>query len=854
MERKMKRTISLLMAFVMVALSMLTCSPANAEEEANSDFTIETTDFVLVLDGSATMSANDREGMCLAACKQFIDQLPVQDVRVSVIVFGDTVGAAYQYSEKYGIQASQNLVHELVPMGSINAKAYKNKIDECKNRNGQYTPIGQALVAAVDTLEKSGSTKGNACVILMSDGIVTDPTSHEDSSGVYTDRAIATAKGNEWPIYCIELPKTGEYQKDAPKANKYMNRISVESGAGESGHIMTKELSEVAAAFNKIFARFWDGTEEVYTVAANAEHEFVIPDLTSESNLVVNGKTLSKVKLTYVHDNVTYDISEEMDEKRIVSAVEKGHYIAIKLICPPSGQWKLVAEGDPNATMVVFHNSLQERALKMTAAASTEGVLTKKDSISVQAVFTYRGIDDTNNKFYEQYPASLIVRNLEKDITREFEMTGDANGYFIDFDVSKIPSGNFDMQVQLKHSMFRSGIKKSNVASFTSENKMLELVKDSTTELQQFVGKDFERIDLNSIFNNPDGDPIDYTINCASDRSMKFDSTFDMENGYLTIAAGMVPGTFDMVLGAKDPDMAEELTHNIKLTVEDRSMVISEIPAIELWSDYFSWQGEPMTSKVLDLKEYVTDPDELPITFKMGEISHEGIVELTHDKGSLTMEANEGVEGNVSLIIVVNDSISDEELRVDVSVISGKSLWWSENWIYFLIAGIAFLIFIFVMIGASKLTRVKGIWNIRVAEGYDTLDLFTYDIRHNWRVARENKQFLLKDLITFAAPFMEPNGVGANAIEQHINDYFDAAVVGEGAKISLKGVLTGKGCTVTGLPKKTVTGGSVTVSYKGLPKTKAFKYRGGGQLEFKFEITDNTFGQNKVLTVTMDLT
>lgn len=850
----MKRFLTALLSLLLVLSVMLPCFPAWAENgEATADIGKETTDFVLVLDCSATMTGNDPEGVCLAACKQFVDQLPVQDVRITVLTFG-YAGADYPYAEKYPITQAKNYVQVLVPMSDATSPEqmaqYKKIISDGTKRQGQYTPIGQALVAAVDTLEKNGSTKGNACVILMSDGIITDPVAAGNSSGMYTDMAIETSKSNEWPIFTIELPKkAGEDAERVSSANKYMKRVSVESGAGEDGHVVTADISEVSAAFNKIFTHFWEGENEVISIVGNTEQEIEIPQLASETNLVINGKTIRGVELTCVADGSTQTITKSEDRDRMVSVFEDGYYASIKLICPTAGKWKIKVLDDESATMVVFHNALQERALKMTATPSAQGVLTKTDTVTVQSVFTYRGYDDTNNSFYAENPASLVVENLDKGITEEFKMEGRNNGYYMEFPVNATPSGNFRMYVKLEHNMFRSGVKKSNAASFSSENKQLEIIKTETTELTATVGKDFDRIDLSTIYNNPDGDPIEYTLNCTSDRTVKFDGKFDLEAGYLTIPAGMIPGTFDLVLGARDPDMTEEMIHNIKLTVVDQPMTTDSIPEIDLWSDFYPFQEESApTSKDIDLAQYVTDPDEMPLTFTLTGSADPALVDVALNGSVLSVAAKDAAEGETLITVTVNDCVGDVDLSVNVSVVSGKGVFWAKNWIWFALAVAALVLTIIVIVVISKLTRVKGIWNIRIAEGFDELTVEGMDIGSFLQIGKK-KKFTLQQLINDILPFATGNG----AVAQHISDYFNDSIVTGAGKIMLKGVLAGKGCQVLNVPQKQGETGGVSIFYAGTQKTKkSFKYS-GGPMEFHFKIVDTMYGNDKELVIEMQL-
>ena len=82
-KKTLKRISCLLLALCLLASVVM---PAQAAEEKT------VVDFVLVLDCSNTMNRYDPEHLAATACKMFIDMIPIQDARVSVITFGYTGG------------------------------------------------------------------------------------------------------------------------------------------------------------------------------------------------------------------------------------------------------------------------------------------------------------------------------------------------------------------------------------------------------------------------------------------------------------------------------------------------------------------------------------------------------------------------------------------------------------------------------------------------------------------------------------------------------------------------------------------------------------------------------------------
>ena len=101
------------------------------EEDAQEDVT---DDFVILLDCSMSTSANDTKNLCLQACWDFLDKLPIYDTRVSIMTFGYEVkdGEDYDYYDDYSSftvesEADKKLIHEIVPLSELTSSADKEE-------------------------------------------------------------------------------------------------------------------------------------------------------------------------------------------------------------------------------------------------------------------------------------------------------------------------------------------------------------------------------------------------------------------------------------------------------------------------------------------------------------------------------------------------------------------------------------------------------------------------------------------------------------------------------------------------------------------------------------------------------
>ena len=105
---------------ILLALVMLfSVIPAMGAEQAPEEDAPE--DFVILLDCSMSLYQNDPDMLCLEACKNFVDELPVQNARVSVIAFGYMDDEYYSYTSRFEVKLVQDaqLIHVIVPLDDL---------------------------------------------------------------------------------------------------------------------------------------------------------------------------------------------------------------------------------------------------------------------------------------------------------------------------------------------------------------------------------------------------------------------------------------------------------------------------------------------------------------------------------------------------------------------------------------------------------------------------------------------------------------------------------------------------------------------------------------------------------------
>ncbi len=853
----MKQTIKRMSCLLLALCLLLTLVPVSARAEEERPVI----DFVLVLDCSRSMRENDKMGLAADACKMFMDLLPIEDARISVIAFGYT-GGGYDF-EHFNVTYDANLVHVLSPLkGNMTTEektALKNSIVTAKEQMGDNTPVGQALAAGVDTLLKGGATDGNACVILLSDGGATSPIAVGETISL-ADNVPYTAKEHEWPIYCIELDYKNENETASGKDNRArLNNICVNSGAGADGRMKVNDPADVCEAFLKIFNRFMEvegNDPESITIgsAGVAELSFEVPNLASEANVVISGSAVDYVELINNAQGTTKQIKESENSKNLVANVEPGSYFSVKMICPAAGTWTVKAYGDPNAEILVYNNSMQELGLTMVTNPDGSGRLTKNDKIDVQAYFTYSGTNLNNNTFYLENNASLIVTSYTDEAktsvkgVREFTMEGSESGFHYSLPVSEVPSGTFTVQVLLKHDMFRNGEKLTDSVTFVSENLPMILAENAAPiERNGYVNGQFEDVDLTTIFNNPDGDPVEYVLTCTSDRTASFECTVT-EQDMLQISAGMVPGTYQMQIEATDPDMTEPLVYTgLTLTVENRSMETKKIPDQEVWVDYYDGfpakQDPSNTVLDIDLNDYFTDPDGVELTF--GDITADvaGLVNASWQAGKLHVEPV--AKGDVVLTTTVSDGIETVEAKLEIEVVSGKAVYWATHWIYYVIAVAIVIALLLIYLYVKGHTTMKGSWKVTIKRGYDTITTGTGLKMSSLSTVKKakSKPFAAKDLVNETMAWMQDQGGLRTAAAPFLS-------MKEFEAIKFQGIYSGLGFMVLNVPG----GDTIEVEYNSQikPKTKKFRVNTG---ELRITIKrKNDFGVDDSLTILLENT
>lgn len=832
--------ILLVVCLLVAMMPISTVAADNAPEEVPVDF-------VLVLDCSGTMDKNDPEKLALTACKTFVDSLPMDNARIAVVAIGYTDKGYYEFSENYDIEQilDNKKVHNIVPLAAADDDAeranFKNAITKVgQRRNKQtWTPIAYGLAAAVDILDRNNAADDNACIILLSDGVIT----HEDAneSDRLLDQSISTAKEHKWPMYCIELDYRGinsKRQGEGAFADDLLDRICQESGAGADGRWSVKDPGGVDDAFSKIFGKFMQ-TEPIILDLVNGEATFNVHELAPEVTIKVRGGDAKQLKLVYQGNHKEeYVITGSQNFGNKVKAIhEPGYYYSVKMILPTAGEWKLVADGVDDEKISVTVTPIYEAELKLEAEPSREGVLQRDDTIKFDAYFSYREQSMTPRKFYTETSAKLEVYygSSGANPDKVFDMVGTEYGYQCEMKVGDVPSDKFTTRVVVKHEKFRNGQQESNTQSFESANLGVVAIGNDPIVLEGYINNRLDKLDLNEYFRNPDGDEINYEL---VHREIDFDFEID-DNNFMTINAGLIPGVHEVELvandvRASDKGMEAPATHHLTLTVVDRPIEKERIKTIKVFTDRYGFQKDAPAEVALDLNEYFTDPDGVEMKYTV-QASDTQFISVKQEGAALYLTALS--DGETILTVTANDQVSDLSCEVDVISKSGKAEFWAKNWIWFALTGGLIVLIIIIIIFISKNTKVKGTWDISFEEfGNEAVAEF---VSIGVLSVGRKKVFKLKALVDEVSRFVDdPTGVMA-----HVPNYF---MDKDACAIELKGVPFGKGFIVQKIPANST---SVTVEYMGKKVVKNARIT-TGYITVRL-IAPGAYGADEELNITM---
>lgn len=723
MKNNIRRIVAAVVLVLLVAVLPLSTVEVRADNTARHDDT--PVDIFLLLDCSGTMEKSDPQKWTATATKDFVQTLTNENVRLSIIAFGNDYGDdAYPVGKQDA--NSRNRVKVAYPLTSLSNDDEREKarkvIDEEMSRHNPptYTPIGYALEAAVDELEDKGSADGSAVIVLMSDGRVEGETDYANKGSDLDYKSIDSscdkAKSHSWPVYCMELNYDNENKKGGGVGGigYHQMRENIPDRTGTKP-FEVKSAGEAETKLNDILDTIYPGNEREHGETQPGEDvKIPVGEMTAEQTVTVTGdiSKIDSIVLTSPDEKKeTYARAsgdQSTDNRRVTFDDQSA---VVTLILPEEGTWLLRLEGDAQTTVNWTSVSFKEMNLDLSADnAGGDEKITRGTKVTFEANFSYNDQAYKSKKFYSGNPAKLYVTGQDP-----ITMDTSENGYTAE--VTFDDTGSFDVYAQVDSSYFRGGNKKSGTFTYNVE-KMPVKTKGEIEELKAGVGESAE-VSLGDYF---EGDDLTYSL----EKNDLDDFTGEIKEGTLTLTAGNTGDkTYRCTVTAQDTS-GGHAQQAVRFFVTNQKVQLTKGDEvnISLVSDPENARGWAKTDSsdtfVLKDSDYFSDPDgaqpDVRVSYpedKDGKTEGDDIVQVTHDGNETTVKALKN--GSAKVYVVAIDGNAENEgvpLTLNIRVQSAAQAAVSRR-IGIIIPVIIILIVLIVLLIINFAGRkIYGVWDI----------------------------------------------------------------------------------------------------------------------------------------------
>ena len=727
--------------FVVFALLLVPFMKAEAAESASDDTKV---DFVLVLDCSGSMDSSDEQGLSISAAKMFADMIPMENARIGVVGFGGNWGdRAYVYKKDKDAATFTTVAFPLSDIEDTkNKEQVKEAIDHAaahRNEKNTNTNMGYALQAAAEMLSKGNSEKGDACIVLMSDGRMTankDADSEEEAieknldlywmdekhnvrTSVSLEAALKELEQNQWPVYCLELAfdlNSGKSDFTVPTGQYQMQHIADATGGQK---VTAESNTEVEKAFSDIFAKFYDvdiKRQEGTIADGKASLEFTVEEMIAEMNITVTGSRMDDVtaiELTDAQGNSKkYENSVETDSRIIIFDDE--NYAMIKLLQPMAGTWSITVYGTDGVKINLMAIPMLEVNFSLNTSADLSKVIPKGGNIDFTATFVYNGQSLSSEKFYQDNPAHLEIAETGE----KFDMTGSKDNYSGTVTFGR--SGTYTIKAVVESGRFRNDRKESGEFTVTVENLPSEITGEMEDLDMGFEKK--QEIDCTKYFSNPDKDELNYKIEVDQTSGI----TGTVENDILTLQTGWKAGDYQVRVLVNDGAMEKDIEQSFVVHLVNHPLQEKGSSKIGKTISY-NVKGVPGFVKKLfhmdvqevetiEVNEYFEDPDGIAPIIDMKDLPSDSVILVEKGDQGILHVSGKG-KGEVTFKLTAKDA-SDESITfekvVTVKSVSAGSYIWGNIWGIVIITVLVLLLILIILAGAFVGRKIYGTWEVTV--------------------------------------------------------------------------------------------------------------------------------------------
>lgn len=739
--------------------------------DANGDTGVadETTkDFVLVLDESGTMEGADPDNMCDSAAKMFIDMLPAENARLSIVAFGIDYGSeAAALPENYNGNG-KNKVKVVFPLTDITEQSAKDQAKQAiaasreaaknANKNNTESPVAYALAAANQLLDDGGSADDNAAIILMSDGRISGQTSDDQYDGGLNyhtvDEQANISKDHSRPIYCIELNMDGENDGNsyAGKVGRNAMRAVIPGITGTEA-ITLDDASKASEAYAQIFTRFFQaeetGISDSQTIQDGiATFNFEIKEMVAETNVTLTGNIADFESVDIINADGGTETFNKADgnvtHENGDSAIFDEKYMIMKLVTPKEGNCQIVVHGTNDVQVGLYAVSIREMNLMLSSDQNSSAEVARNTTVTFNGEYFYKGHPYDSEKVYTNYPAKLIIyQGNDKDhpdeIIDTIDMKGEGTKYTAQYTFAE--KGIFNAYIHVESDTFRDKYKDSGIMTFAVESKptiAVGKIEDIELRLRQSYDQPLNAADY---FDAQDGDPLTFDM-AYTGPDHELGAQID-ENGAISIRAGEKSGVYNFTVTA-GADGETPVKQTFTVTVRNSPL--------ELKGDYKNHRdctvnlvinGDKVpgvlraigdvpkeTDVTYAFADMFTDPDgDTPIVSVEDSADYDSQnndiapMNLDEKRGTVTFSAVKTGKAGYTILAKDANEENNKELwqRIYITIVvqDAAAFVWDSVKVPVIGGGLAILAVLAALIAVFGGRKLYGVWDVTTSNGYE---------------------------------------------------------------------------------------------------------------------------------------
>ena len=529
--------------------------------EVSTEKVFKPLDLVVVVDSSGSMVTSDPKKTATAAVRMLTNMLPARDSRVGIISFNTK--AEVKTLGKDGTPSLYDFSN------LTNIQYIRNSIDSIRYEGG--TGIGNALMAAVELLEKEMDPKRTKSILLFTDGCNSfGPNKDKEAAECDENEveAIRWAMENDCAIYCLGYDyRTSNGTSSMGENGEGLLKLSniAESTGGKVSTIYS------ASEIEDELIRFIGDIFQVYLSENTFEDGKCIISIEPnviELNIRISDEDTEALQNAVVHLTDPRGREVDLENAEQVRYDTDRTAKSIKILFPEAGDWVFELENIPTENVHVWsmkHFEMNMKASLTFPAENPEGIAFTNDDVEIRAWLTKNGTDLEDDELYGTVTSATatFASRLNPNDVQTVTLNRDGNSFVGTF---RVPQDAFyDVTVRLE---WNSAFREDSSLVIRSSNRPLEIV-ESMEDLRLYKGKVLEVPDLLGFIHDDEGDKINVSVKRNTEPSA---ADIEIEGDTLRITGKKHSSTY-LTLTFRDAQ-GNEKEMSFKVTVIDIWVVL----------------------------------------------------------------------------------------------------------------------------------------------------------------------------------------------------------------------------------------------------------------------------------------